>query len=117
MGGIREVIAVIVAADSPIGRVVQAIDDVAAHLPPPQEPQACPLCFTQSWPCARFDDAAHRVQAAGLRVGELVPLDLHPRLWPPSPPPPAPTPSASPIPPPRPTQHPAPWFDKEQPDG
>ncbi len=86
MGRIREIVAVIVAADSPAGRVAQAIDDMTAHLPTPDEPQACPLCSSQSWPCARFDDAAHHVQAAGMRLGELVPLDLHNRLWPPTPP-------------------------------
>lgn len=115
MGGIREVVAVIVAADSPFGQVAQAIDDLAAHLPPPQEPQECPLCFTQPWPCARFHDAAHRVHAAGLRLGELVPLDLHPRLWPPATPS---TPPASPQPlSPHPTRRPEPWFDEEHPHG
>jgi hypothetical protein len=116
MGAIREVVAVIVAADSPIGRVAQAVDDVAGHLPPRQEPQACPLCLSQSWPCARFDDAAHRVQTAGLRLGELVPLDLHPRLWPPPAAPP--TPVASPAaPPPGSTPRPDTWFDEEHRDG
>ncbi len=80
---IREVRAVIVAADSPLGRVSQAVDDLAAHLPTPDEPRACPLCSDRSWPCDLFDDAAHRVLAAGLRLGDLVPLDLHKRLWPP----------------------------------
>jgi len=80
---VREVLAVIVAADSPLGRVSQAVDDLAAHLPSPNEPRACPLCSAQSWPCAGFDDAAHRALAAGLRLSDLVPLDLHERLWPP----------------------------------
>jgi hypothetical protein len=105
MGGIRESVAVIVAADSPVGRAAQAIDDMSAHLPPPEDPRACPLCSTQSWPCARFDDAAHRVQAAGVRLGELVPPDLHARLWPPPPP----TPHTS--------RHSDTRFDKEQHDG
>lgn len=108
MGGIREIVAVVVAADSPVGRVAQAIDDMTAHLPPPEKPQVCPLCSAQSWPCARFDGAAHRVRAAGLRVGELVPLDLHSRLWPPSPP------RSQPAPP---TRHPDTWLDEEQHDG
>jgi hypothetical protein len=83
VGGIRAIVAVIVAVDSPVGRVPQAINDLAAHLPPPEKPGACPLCSTHSWPCALFDDAARRVEAAGLRLGDLVPLDLHNRLWPP----------------------------------
>jgi hypothetical protein len=105
MGGIREIIAVVVAADSPAGRIAQAIDDMTAHLPTPEEPRACPLCSARSWPCARFHEAAHRVQAAGVRVGELVPLDLHARLWPS-----APTQPASP-------QHSDTWFDQDQHDG
>lgn len=80
MGGIREVVAVIVAADSRLGGAVRAIDDLAGHLPPPEEQRTCPLCSVQSWPCARFDDAAHRVQAAGLRLDDFVPPDLHERL-------------------------------------
>lgn len=50
MCGIREFVAVVVAADSPAGRVAAAIDEVTAHLPPPDELWACPLCSTQSWP-------------------------------------------------------------------
>lgn len=83
---VREVVAVIVAANSPVGQLVRAIDDMTAHLPPPEEPRACPMCSTQCWPCSGFDTAARRVEAAGLRLGELVPLDLHARLWPPLPP-------------------------------
>lgn len=107
MGGIREIVAVIVPADSPVGRAAQAIDDMSAHLPPPDDPRACPLCSTQSWPCARFENAAHHVQAAGVRLGELVPPDLHTRLWPP----------AWPQPSPLTTRHPDPRLDREQHDG
>lgn len=104
MGGVREVLAVIVAADSPVGRVSQAVDDLAAHLPSPDQPRACPLCTAQSWPCAGFDDAAHRALAAGLRLSDLVPLDLHERLWPRRRPP---SPPASP-------QDSGSWFDQKE---
>lgn len=106
MEEVREVRAVIVAADSPLGRVSQAVDDLAAHLPSPEQPRVCPLCSDRSWPCGRFDDAAHRVLAAGLRLGDLVPLDLHERLWPPrrtQAPPPTPQDLGS-------------WFDQEEQD-
>jgi hypothetical protein len=95
MGGMREIVAVVVAADSPAGRVATAIDDITAHLPPPDVPWECPLCSAHSWPCSRFDAAARRVMATGVRLADLVPLDLHPRLWPRTPPP---QPAASPAP-------------------
>lgn len=107
MGRIREIVAVIVAADSPVGRAAQAIDDMSAHLPPPDDPRACPLCSTQSWPYARFENAAHNVQAAGVWLGELVPPDLHTRLWPPPRPQPGPPT----------TRHTDTRFDREQHDG
>lgn len=88
---IREVVAVIVAADSPVGQLVRDIDDMTAHLPASDAPRACPMCSTRSWPCAGFDTAARRVGAAGLRLDHLVPRDLHIRLWPPQPQPPAQT--------------------------
>lgn len=106
MGGVREDLAVIVAVDSPLGRVSQAVNDLAAHLPPPDQPWACPLCSAQSWPCAGFDDAAHRVMTAGLRLRDLVPFDLHERLWPPRR---GPSPPAS-------TQNSGTWFDQEEQD-
>lgn len=80
MRGIRKGVAVVVAADSLVERVARTIDDMTGHLPAAEEPEVCPLCFTQSWLCTRFDDAAYRVQAAGVRLGELVPQDLHNRL-------------------------------------
>lgn len=96
----------IVAADSPLGRAGRAVDDLAAHLPSPDQPRACPLCSAQSWPCAGFDDAAHRALAAGLRLGDLVPLDLHDRLWPRK------RPQTSPLLP----QDDGSWFDQEEQD-
>lgn len=96
----RDVVAVVVAPESPIGRAAGAVDDMAAHLPPPGVPMVCPLCPQQSWPCAGFDDAARRVLAAGLRLPDLVPLDLHPRLWFPPPPKPPAQPDSPPTDPP-----------------
>lgn len=96
----------IVAADSPLGRVGRAVDDLAAHLPSPDEPRACPLCSAQSWPCAGFDDAAHRALVAGLRLSDLVPLDLHERLWP----------SRRGSSPPASAQNSGTWFDQEEQD-
>ncbi|MDQ3276291.1 MAG: hypothetical protein M3Q39_15030 [Actinomycetota bacterium] len=116
----RDIVAVVVAVDSPAGRAAEAIDQLTAHLPPPDEPWACPLCSAQSWPCAGFDAAAHRVQAAHLRIVELVPLDLRPRLWPPQQPGPPETPAQSaprergPHPS---APHPTAGSDEEQPDG
>ena len=106
MGGVREDLAVIVAADCPLGRASEAVNDLAAHLPPPDRPWACALCSAQSWPCARFDDAVRRVMTAGLRLQDLVPLDLHERLWPrkkPQPSPTSPPDTGS-------------WFDQEEQD-
>ncbi|OXM43125.1 hypothetical protein CFP75_39685 [Amycolatopsis alba DSM 44262] len=74
----------VVAADSPAGRAAEAINDLTRHLPEPGEPNACPTCAGRFWPCEYFDDAAYRVHTARLRVGDIVPLDLHPRLWSPS---------------------------------
>ena len=105
MQEVRKVRAVIVAADSPLGQVSQAVDDLAAHLPSPAQPRVCPLCSDRSWPCDRFDDAAHRVLAAGLRLADLVPLDLHERLWPQRR---AQTPPTS--------THLGSWFDQEEQD-
>src|SRR6202035_4660305 len=56
---------------------------MTAHLPAPDTPWACPLCSVESWPCSRFDSAAHELMRAGLRLVDWVPYDLHPRLWPP----------------------------------
>jgi hypothetical protein len=85
-GNIRAVVGVIVATESPLGRAVEAANDLNRHLPTPAEPGICPTCVGRFWPCPYFDDAAARLQTARLRLGDLVPLDLHPRLWPPQPP-------------------------------
>jgi hypothetical protein len=82
VGWLREVTAVVVAIDSPAGRVVEAIEQLSAHLPAPDQPAVCPLCSRQTWPCGGFDAAARHIQAAGMPIGFLVPLDLHPTLWP-----------------------------------
>lgn len=91
---VRNIVAVIVAADSPIGRAADAVSDLSTHLPGTLEPTACLLCLAESWPCARFDQAAHRVMGARLRLAEPIPLDLYPRLWPPPKPSPQPRPPA-----------------------
>ncbi|MFC0430968.1 hypothetical protein [Kutzneria buriramensis] len=82
MGWLREVTAMVIATDSPAGRVAEAIEQLTAHLPTPDQPTTCPMCSRQGWPCTGFDAAARHLQAAGVPVGYLVPLDLHPTLWP-----------------------------------
>lgn len=88
MRALRDIVAVVVAARSPAGLLVDALNALAAHLPPANraadEPVVCPLCPRQSWPCAPFDDAARRVQESGVAIGPFVPLDLHVQLWPPA---------------------------------
>jgi hypothetical protein len=101
----RDILALIAAVDSPLGQAAETINDLAAHLPPPGEPLACPLCPRQRWPCTAFEIAAGRLETAHrLRVGQFLPLDLHPRLWPP----PAPAPSA-----PSPQHQPLGWFSSD----
>ncbi|MDX8053813.1 hypothetical protein SK571_30970 [Lentzea sp. BCCO 10_0798] len=114
MGGsreiaIREVVAVVLAADSPAGRVADVLDDLAAHLPPPAQQWGCSLCRTECWPCAGFDAAAQKVIGARLRLAEFVPLDLHPRLWPP----PEQSQDVPQPSPPQSTLSPGTWFDEE----
>jgi hypothetical protein len=82
MGGLREVIAVVVALDSPLGRVVDAIEQLTAHLPTAEQPATCSLCSRRPWPCTAFDAAARHLQTTGVPIGYLLPLDLHPQLWP-----------------------------------
>lgn len=84
MDGTRGVVAVVVAADSPTGRVATAIDDLTTHLPTVGQQSSCSVCSARSWPCPPFHDASHRVIAAGVRLADLVPVDLHARLWPPT---------------------------------
>jgi hypothetical protein len=87
-GDIRAVEGLVVAANSPAGLAADAINDLARHLPNPADPGVCPTCAGRFWPCRYFDDAAYRVHTARLRVGDVVPLELHPRLWRPPPAPP-----------------------------
>ncbi|MGM1058535.1 hypothetical protein [Saccharothrix sp. Mg75] len=84
MDGTRDVVAVVVAVDSPVGRVATAIDELTTHLPSTGQQLFCPICSARSWPCPPFHDAAHLVIAAGVRLADLVPVDLHSRLWPPA---------------------------------
>ncbi|WP_146073828.1 hypothetical protein [Amycolatopsis sp. CA-126428] len=105
----RDIVAVIVAADSPAGQAAEAINDLSAHLPEAGQPRVCPMCSAEPWPCGGFHNAAQQVMTAGLRLAELVPADLHPILWPPKPPP-SPTP--------RPAERGAggqAWFDGQEP--
>jgi hypothetical protein len=106
MDGMREIVAVVVAAGSPAGQLARALDDLAAHLPPSEQQWGCALCCSESWPCSRFHAAAQQIIAARLRLDEFVPLDLHPRLWPPTPP------AQSQLAPP-----PDDWFDEESRNG
>lgn len=113
MGGIREIVAVVLAADSPAGQVAGVLDNLAAHLPPPDQQWGCPLCHTECWPCAGFDAAAQKVVDARLRLAEFVPLDLHPLLWPPPPEQSKDAPQSPPPPPPQTALPPGTWFDEE----
>lgn len=81
-GDIRMVVAVVVAKESPLGRAAEAANDLNRHLPTPAEPATCPTCAGRYWPCPDFDDAANRLMDGRLRLADLVPADLHPRLWP-----------------------------------
>lgn len=73
-----------VAADSPLGLVGAAVDDITRHLPDPGVPDKCLTCGADAyWPCRFFDDAGHVVRTAKLPVRALVPADLHSRLPPP----------------------------------
>ncbi|NKE57504.1 hypothetical protein FXN61_11925 [Lentzea sp. PSKA42] len=81
----RDIVAVVVAVESPAGLLVDALNTLAAHLPPADRPMVCPLCPARSWPCAPFDQAARHVQDSGVAIGPFVPLDLHPQVWPPAP--------------------------------
>jgi len=81
---VRPVAGIVVAADSPAGRASDAVNDLTRHLPDPGAPETCPTCADRYWPCTFLDDAAGRMNAAGLKVGDFVPLELHRRLWPPA---------------------------------
>lgn len=74
------------------------------------DPWTCPQCFAQPWPCSRFDNVAHQVMNAGLRLAGFVTVDLHPRLRPAPAADPGPDP---PAPPPDPGPRSETWFDEE----
>ena len=82
MSRLRAVTAIVVAADSPLGRLVGAIEQLSTHLPTPEQPGTCLFCSMRAWPCASFDAAVRHLQTSGLPIGYLIPLDLHPELWP-----------------------------------
>lgn len=85
----REIVAVVVAADSPLGREEPTIDELSAHLPA-VEVGDCPLCSGQRWPCLTFRETASALHKAGVPVHTLVPEALQARLRPPTPQPPPP---------------------------
>ncbi|GAA1309131.1 hypothetical protein [Saccharothrix xinjiangensis] len=87
----RTVVVLPVTADSPLGRAADPVATVTAHLPPHDSRTRCALCPDRAWPCHLFNAAARDLAALGIPVGYLVPLELHPVLWPPtSTPPPDP---------------------------
>lgn len=88
---VREIVAVVVAADSPIGREEPTIDELAAHLPA-VDGGDCPLCGENRWPCPAFRTAADTLHEAGVPVLSLVPESLRAGLHPPAPQPPMPRP-------------------------
>jgi hypothetical protein len=72
---VRAIVTVVVAVDSPAGRAAEVINDMTAHLPPPDEPHACPMYLTQSWSCPG-DAAAYRVITVSERLYcPLTPVD------------------------------------------
>lgn len=102
MDGMRQMVGVVVAVDSPAGQLVGALDDLAAHLPPTGRQWGCPLCPAESWPCSRFHSAAQRIIEVGLRLDAFVPPDLYQVLFRQT------EPSRS-----QPVPRPEPWFDEE----
>ncbi|MEV0681709.1 hypothetical protein AB0I60_34825 [Actinosynnema sp. NPDC050436] len=92
----RAVAALVVPADSPLGRAGRHVEVLAGHLPPPSGHRTCVLCRAP-WPCGPWDEAARTLTEDHLPVGYLVPLDLHATLWPPT---------ATPAPPERPGDQP-----------
>ncbi|GAA3010421.1 hypothetical protein LV75_006723 [Actinokineospora diospyrosa] len=78
----RDILAVVVAVDSPLGRVARAVDVLSSHVPAVAQPLVCSFCVGSGWPCRSFLDAAQHVNDRGVDVGMVVPVDLHPVLWP-----------------------------------
>lgn len=91
---VREIVAIVVAADSPLGQEEPTIDELSAHLPAVDGGGECPLCVGQRWPCAPFRDAASALHETGIPVPSLMPEALQTRLRPPTPQPPPPVPRA-----------------------
>lgn len=77
--GIRSWVGLVVAADSPAGLAHQAINELTRHLPDPDAPDTCPTCGGGYWPCPYFDDAVFHLQAAHVRIGDVLPPDVHAR--------------------------------------
>jgi hypothetical protein len=113
MGGIREVVAVIVAADSATGRVVAAIDELTAHLPAPGRAVGLPTVLHRVLAVLpvqhRCPSGDGRRAAASRLDTERPPRPAVGKPKPRSPAPPAPRPQAAP--------QSDTWFDEESPDG
>ncbi|GAA3040636.1 hypothetical protein [Actinokineospora globicatena] len=78
----RDIVATVIAADSPLGQVARAVDIATSHLPAVHQPRACPFCVAAGWPCRPFLDAAQHITDHGVDVAGLVPRDLQQVLWP-----------------------------------
>ncbi len=74
-GASRDIVAVVVAAESPIGRASESVEQCATHLPPAKQ-AACGWC-SKPWPCLPFIGAGRAAHAAGLRVSDFTPPELH----------------------------------------
>lgn len=77
-GASRDIVAVVVATQSPIGRASELIAQCTTHLPVTTQ-SACAWCL-RPWPCPPFIAAARAAQAAGVRAGCFTPTELHGRL-------------------------------------
>lgn len=88
---VREIVAVVVATDSPLGREEPTIGQFSAHLPA-ADAEDCPLCGEIRWPCPTFRKIADTLHEAGVPVLSLVPESLQARLRQPNPKPPPPVP-------------------------
>lgn len=77
----REIIAVIVAAGSALGREEPMIGELSNHLPA-VDGGNCPLCG--QCPCSTFQKAASVLHEAGIPVPALLPEPLQERLRPPT---------------------------------
>ncbi|ATY17050.1 hypothetical protein CU254_41435 (plasmid) [Amycolatopsis sp. AA4] len=83
---IRQVRCLVVAADSPVGGVSEAVNDLTLHLPEPGTQNICSTCGTLVfWPCRFFAEAAYavRLDLPSVPLAAFVPPDLLSRLPPP----------------------------------